>query len=382
MIDIHTLMLALGVGNIGFAVLMAGYTHGTTPNPGLRLWITSRLVLGGTQLLGWLPVPWLAGIDAIGSVTGVALEVTAYAVFFGFERWKRVLAAVGIMSLLLMLAARVQGVSYVGQMALTCAFISLYGMLTTYILLRPRMRGSSLLQRIIGTNNAVFALAMAMGAWDGLMHPERAIGTSPWHSLAGVGAYLLMIVNGFGFLLLCKQKDDERLALLATTDCLTGLVNRRAFFEQAEAARLFALRLRKPLALVMLDIDHFKQINDRHGHAVGDDALRVFAATARGTLREHDIMGRLGGEEFAIALPGTDLDGALQAAERLRAAVTAMPLATSEGEHTMTVSAGVAVLDPNEPLTAALARADHALYAAKAGGRNRVEVGQAVLRMA
>ncbi|HWJ95637.1 MAG TPA: GGDEF domain-containing protein, partial [Telluria sp.] len=92
MIDIHTLMLALAVGNIGFAVLMAGYTHGAAPSPGLRLWIVSRLVLGGTQLLGWMPVPYLAGIDAVGSVTGVALEVTAYSVFFGYERWKRVLS--------------------------------------------------------------------------------------------------------------------------------------------------------------------------------------------------------------------------------------------------------------------------------------------------
>lgn len=382
MIDIHTLMLALAVGNIGFAVLMAGYTHGAAPSPGLRLWIVSRLVLGGTQLLGWMPLPYLAGIDAIGSVTGVALEVTAYSVFFGYQRWKRVLSTVAVVSLLVMLSARFRGVSYVEQMALTCAFISLYGMLTTYILLRPLVRGSSLLQRIIGTNNAVFALAMALGAWDGLMHPEHAIGTSPWHSLAGVGAYLLMIVNGFGFLLLCKQKDDERLALLATTDDLTGLVNRRAFFDQSEAARLFALRLRKPMALMMLDIDHFKQINDRYGHGVGDDALRVFAATARGTLREHDIMGRLGGEEFAIALPGTDLDGAVQAAERLRAAVIHSPLVTAEGEHTMTVSVGVVVLDPNEALTAALARADHALYAAKTGGRNRVEVGAPALRRA
>jgi diguanylate cyclase (GGDEF)-like protein len=170
--------------------------------------------------------------------------------------------------------------------------------------------------------------------------------------------------------------------LLATTDSLTGLANRRAFFERAEAARLLSLRLRKPIALMMLDLDHFKQINDRFGHATGDEGLALFAAAARATLRDHDILGRLGGEEFALALPGTDLDGALQAAERLRHAITEAPLITSGATYVMTVSIGVVVIEANEALTAALARADHALYAAKSGGRNRVEAGPQVLRRA
>ena len=137
-------------------------------------------------------------------------------------------------------------------------------------------------------------------------------------SVTYLAGYLLMIVNGFGFLLLCKEKDDQKMALLATIDSLTGLVNRRAFFERTDSARLLATRLRSPIALMMIDIDHFKRLNDRFGHATGDEALCVFAATAQQALRDHDIMGRLGGEEFALVLPGTDLEGALQAAERLR----------------------------------------------------------------
>jgi diguanylate cyclase (GGDEF)-like protein len=239
-----------------------------------------------------------------------------------------------------------------------------------------------LLQWIIGANDALFAVAMALGGWDGLSRPFQSLGSSPLHTLAGLAAYLLMIVNGVGFLLLCKQKSDEQMALLATTDSLTGLANRRAFFERAEAARLLSLRLRKPIALMMLDLDHFKQINDRFGHATGDEGLALFAAAARATLRDHDILGRLGGEEFALALPGTDLDGALQAAERLRHAITEAPLITSGATYVMTVSIGVVVIEANEALTAALARADHALYAAKSGGRNRVEAGPQVLRRA
>jgi diguanylate cyclase (GGDEF)-like protein len=131
----------------------------------------------------------------------------------------------------------------------------------------------------------------------------------------------------------------------------------------------------------MLDLDHFKQLNDNHGHACGDQALRLFAEAARGVLRDHDLMGRLGGEEFALALPGATLEGACHAAERLRIAVTELVLDCAD-TYRMSVSIGVVMIDPNEALTAALARADHALYVAKTSGRNRVEIGPAILKRA
>jgi diguanylate cyclase (GGDEF)-like protein len=201
-------------------------------------------------------------------------------------------------------------------------------------------------------------------------------------AMAYIAGYLLLIVNGFGFILMSKQRDDARMERLATTDDLTGLLNRRAFFARAEAARLLALRLRQPITLLMLDIDHFKQLNDRFGHATGDEALVKFSATCTDALREHDILGRLGGEEFALALPGTDLDGARHAAERLRQGVLDTRLLSCGNSYTMTVSVGVVLIDPEEDLPTALARADHALYEAKGKGRNRVEVGAAGRRQA
>jgi diguanylate cyclase (GGDEF)-like protein len=157
------------------------------------------------------------------------------------------------------------------------------------------------------------------------------------------------------------------------------MLNRRAFFEQADSARQLGIRLRKPIALLMLDIDHFKQLNDHFGHACGDEALKMFADTARDVLREQDVIGRLGGEEFGLVLPGTTLDGALDAAERLRVAVTRAPILACAPGYRMTVSIGVVLIDAGEELTAALARADHALYAAKTGGRNRVKAGATFL---
>ncbi|MCA1857250.1 GGDEF domain-containing protein [Massilia oculi] len=383
-IDISSFVLALGVGNIAFAVLMAGYMRGAAASPGLRLWMWARLGIGLCQLLGWcrpmLDLPALHGVEGAAWVLAVSLEVAAYCIFFGFARWRRILLPVSALALAIVLAAGSAGASVEYLTTLVAGCVALFAAAMAWILLRPRRR-ASLLQRIIGVNDAVFAVAVALWAASGLraglpLEPRAA------QEAAYLAGYLLMIVNGFGFLLLCKERDDAEMARLATTDSLTGLPNRHAFLERAEQARQAALRQRQPLALAMLDIDHFKQINDRFGHATGDEALMVFARTVHGSLRAHETVGRLGGEEFAVVLPGTGLAGALTAAERLRQAVRAAAVITSGTPYTMTVSIGVVVLDPNETLGMALARADHALYAAKSGGRDRVEAAMPQQRRA
>jgi diguanylate cyclase (GGDEF)-like protein len=383
-IDIHSFLLALGIGNIAFAVLMAGYTHGAAPSPGLRLWMWARFGIGVCQLLGWcrayVNVSALNGIEGAGWILAVSLEVAAYCVFFGFERWQRVLLPVSALTLAIVLAAGSAGAPVAYLTALVAGVVALFAAAMAWILLRPRRR-ASLLQRIIGVNDAVFALSVALWAAS-CLSSDVPLGQRAVQESAYLAGYLLMIVNGFGFLLLCKEKDDAEMARLATVDSLTGLPNRHAFLERAEHARQSALRQRQPLALAMMDIDHFKQINDRFGHATGDEALTVFARTARETLRAHETIGRLGGEEFAMVLPGTDMTGALQAAERLRKAVREATVITSGTSYVMTVSIGVVVLDPNETLGMALARADHALYAAKSGGRDRVEAGMPQQRRA
>jgi diguanylate cyclase (GGDEF)-like protein len=167
----------------------------------------------------------------------------------------------------------------------------------------------------------------------------------------------------------------ERLWFQATHDNLTGILSRGYFVERAEDAIRRALRYREPLSLINLDIDYFKLINDRFGHQSGDDTLKALTATCATCLREVDLFGRLGGEEFCILLPQTDTDGAMHVAERIRESV-----ASQSGDHgnehlKITVSLGVAAFfesDRNfDPL---YARADRALYRAKQNGRNRVEL--------
>ncbi|MFC3990890.1 diguanylate cyclase [Actinoplanes siamensis] len=164
----------------------------------------------------------------------------------------------------------------------------------------------------------------------------------------------------------------SRVQELATTDELTGQHNRRHFYAVAGALVRAATRGGRPLAAAMLDIDKFKSVNDTYGHGVGDEVIRTVARRIRAVLRHSDVLGRYGGEEFAIVLP--DHDGeAMELAERIRAAVGGEPVPTQAGPLTITISIGLTRLsDGDSALDELLARADHALYRAKESGRNRV----------
>lgn len=169
-----------------------------------------------------------------------------------------------------------------------------------------------------------------------------------------------------------RKALEQHLERMATIDSLTGLANRRHFLELGAAEIERSTRHSRSLTVLMVDIDHFKRINDSYGHEGGDRALQAFADLSRDVLRQHDVAARLGGEEFAMLLPETDQVSAVHVAERIRQAAETLPLGDDRG---MTVSIGVAGVRPTETdLTSALARADRALYVAKNRGRNRVVV--------
>lgn len=165
---------------------------------------------------------------------------------------------------------------------------------------------------------------------------------------------------------------NGRLEQLAMTDPLTGLFNRRAFDAVAHAAVGNARRHRRPLALVMIDIDHFKAINDRHGHGGGDAVLRHVAAALQGLLRGADSLARFGGEEFVVLAPEADLDSALALAQRMGDALRVLAVPVHGTTQPVTASFGVTALGTHaDDLGAMLHRADQALYASKRGGRDR-----------
>ncbi len=162
---------------------------------------------------------------------------------------------------------------------------------------------------------------------------------------------------------------------LAVTDALTGLRNRRSFFELAEREFDRAHRYNRPLVALMLDIDHFKRVNDTYGHAVGDEVLHAVAQYCQQNIREIDILGRYGGEEFAVILPETELPVAYQVAERLRESIALYRIPVTGGVLSVTASLGLSqATEATETLAEVIGRADAALYAAKQAGRNQVAI--------
>lgn len=169
-----------------------------------------------------------------------------------------------------------------------------------------------------------------------------------------------------------RKKAEQQVQRLIGTDMLTGALNRRAFFEQGEAVLALAERHGRRVPLAMLDLDHFKELNDTHGHAAGDLALQSFAMSCRDSLRPYDLFARIGGEEFAVMLIDSEPDQARDILERLRQAVETIELEVDGVTIRFTVSLGLTVLEPGGSLDGALSRADQALYRAKREGRNRI----------
>jgi len=171
-----------------------------------------------------------------------------------------------------------------------------------------------------------------------------------------------------------RKNMEEELRRLATTDPLTGVNNRRRYGEISERELTRCKRYKHPLCVLMLDADHFKAVNDTYGHDAGDRVLQALARACVAELRDVDVLGRYGGEEFTVTLPDTPLETALEAAERLRIALSKTKVKLDDGQEILfTVSIGASNLNDDESLVDLLNRADAALYAAKEGGRNRVE---------
>nr|WP_285899550.1 sensor domain-containing diguanylate cyclase [Pseudomonas boanensis] len=171
-----------------------------------------------------------------------------------------------------------------------------------------------------------------------------------------------------------RKALENKLLRLATTDPLTGALNRRAFEERAEQELQRARRQRTALCLALLDLDHFKRINDRHGHQTGDEVLRQFSHLCQQQARRTDLFARYGGEEFILVLPDTAAESATHLLERIRQTLECLELQSPDGPLRVSVSIGLAALTEDQDLLGLQAAADAALYQAKERGRNRVEL--------
>ncbi|AOB31093.1 hypothetical protein AKI39_10860 [Bordetella sp. H567] len=203
--------------------------------------------------------------------------------------------------------------------------------------------------------------------------PELSVDTPLHMVFLSIGVLVVPSLT-LGMVMMVHDRMLEERESEANTDSLTGMLARKAWWLLADKTLVRAQRADQRLSLLMLDIDHFKDVNDTHGHALGDAVLKQFGKLAVTALRQEDIVGRLGGEEFAALFPGTRIDAAAFATNRLLDAVRGAPCTHGEGVIPYTFSGGLVEWDGEETLEALVQRADRALYAAKLDGRDRVVV--------
>ncbi|MGC3984713.1 MAG: GGDEF domain-containing protein [Pseudorhodoferax sp.] len=230
-----------------------------------------------------------------------------------------------------------------------------------------------LLLACFATMAVLTAARGVLGAFFTASYPTF-LSPNPVNIAAALAINMAVVLGTVALLVAWRDEADDRLRAMANTDSLTGLPNRRGFTERAEALFANAQRYRQPLAVLMLDLDHFKRINDSYGHDRGDEALRLFARMLGETRRTGDLAGRLGGEEFCVVLPSSQRHTASGFDQRLRARL--QQRSGQELGFTLSYSAGVAAMtDGDATLAGLLARADAALYEAKHGGRGRMLMG-------
>jgi diguanylate cyclase (GGDEF)-like protein len=375
-------MLVLGSTVLALVLLVAQRGPLRRDEP-IRDWSRGSWVAaaGYLALLGrdWLPmpVPMLAG--NLGSEVALTFFASALHRFLSGTAPPRWLWWWLVAQILLLLAVLPQ--PYPVRVVWLSTSHVLLMLPPLWWLLRARAHSEQLIRAVFLSLAAATAVVL-FRAIDAALHPElyAVMLAGDWRQgLAFVAAYVFLLGSGTAFALANLERSVRRLERMAHTDALTGCMNRRAADEQLEQALQEARANGQCVALVLMDLDHFKRINDAHGHRTGDLVLQRFAQAARSQLMPSQQLARLGGEEFGLVLPRSDLAEAARYAERLRAATETLDLVDEGGSRvSLTLSAGVAVGRASSPsaewptASGLYTRADRALYQAKALGRNRV----------
>lgn len=358
----------------------------------LVLWIQDRSVralgwwavaylIGGVAVALWMIEP-LAALPGINQIASALLFVACGLIWSGarvFHGRDILLPASVAGAIVWLMASPFPAISQSnsGRIVLSSLIIACYAVLTAIELRRDRRNPERARLRTIlvpVTHGAVFLSPILS------MHlfPDSGIGSGrEWFAMFALLTLIYVVGTAFIVVVMAKERAVLIHKTAASTDPLTGLFNRRGFMEAAQQLVETQRRRGQPVTVLMFDLDHFKSINDRFGHDVGDDALRMFGATIAVNMRTNDVVGRLGGEEFAAILPGS-LANAVPVAERVRVAFQAAGVTISGHAIGATVSIGAAGASASAcEISSLLSRADQALYRAKTAGRNRISTEHA-----
>ncbi|MBI3444692.1 MAG: GGDEF domain-containing protein [Magnetospirillum sp.] len=377
-LDTKTVWMALAVSNLLFGLLALVYTRPGPEGQTLRVWAFGQLLRGiGIVLIilkAGLP-PYLGGSGNSLYLLGGSLELAAFLAYAGYGHWRRAVfyLLAGLLAAYNMAVVNVgHGVEARHLAVLFTSSLFIFSSLSALALGCSRRNRSAIQMLLIGSNVLIALTALSRAIVAGISVEWDPQSTALANQLLFVAGYVFSLSDGFGFLLLVKEDSDRDLLRMATIDDLTGLSNRASFLKLAEDRRRLCQRTGQPAAIIMMDVDHFKRINDQCGHAAGDQVLQVLGRVIREQLRDVDVCGRLGGEEFAAILPGADLAAALPVAERLRATLATTVISAGGHEIRATLSLGVADFSTENRLEHVMSVADALLYRAKAEGRDRV----------
>jgi diguanylate cyclase (GGDEF)-like protein len=386
--DIKTLVLALALGNLSLCAALFFYQQesGRRAGPGLagdavRTWSLAKqcqavawglLYLRGT-LPDFLTIPFANAV----LFAGFALDASALWEQAGRRVWRRYLLPVLGVAIGVYTGAWLLGAQAAERIAIASVAAGFFFVAGAAALGRGWSAGTLLRRYLVLLMLALALLVVARGWLTAALTPLQSPALG-WLSVdliqgAGVAAlYLMMLGNAFGFLLLGREQAQGELARLEVVDALTDVPNRRGFYQALAPWIALARRPGMPTSLIILNLDHFKRVNDNYGHPVGDLVLKAMVDVCKKQLRDSDLMGRLGGAEFAIQLPRTSLEDALMVAERIRNAVAAQPVKAEKAVINMTASLGVTTIRAEDSSVSLFKRADEALQEAKQAGRNRV----------
>ena len=377
-LDSTTMVLVLALGNLALCSLLFFFDYGAARAPSLAGWGLSRqvqaaawvlLALGGARVLPEplaLPAGWALLIG------GVALEAGSLWEAANRPRWRRAMVPLAVGAVLVFLVCYL--IDDIGLRNLAALLLLGGFYLLAAAALAQDWRQAGMLQRVLAIAIALLALVVAARGLLVLVMPDgwRWLSHELLRQLSSAALYLLMLAGAFGCLLLARERLQAELARRETVDTVADVPNRRGFFAMLAPWMALARRPGLPTALVVLDLDGFKRVNDGYGHPAGDVVLRHVAALCKRQLRDSDQLARLVGGEFALLLPRTGAVEAALVAERMRAAIETTPVKTERAMISMTASFGVTTIRADDSNAILLQRASEAMRAAKAAGRNRV----------